>query len=152
MRGKTHSLAAPKVQRRITPAYAGKNSNQLVPLFKPQDHPRLCGEKPVKCSLKNPVTGSPPPMRGKICTSGITYKVPRITPAYAGKKLPDTERGTATRDHPRLCGEKLQDIFQPVPSAGSPPPMRGKIFDHGKNQFDVGITPAYAGKNLFGGM
>ena len=33
------------------------------------------------------------------------------------------------------------------PFSGSPPPMRGKVPDRGVNRFQIGITPAYAGKS-----
>ena len=52
-----------------------------------------------------------------------------------------------TRDHPRLCGEKLnfKSIVQNV--TGSPPPMRGKEVSRSMFDASIGITPAYAGKS-----
>ena len=52
----------------ITPACAGKSSN-----FKPggilvQDHPRVCGEKSLKMGLGVRELGSPPRVRGKVCS------------------------------------------------------------------------------------
>ena len=51
-----------------------------------------------------------------------------------------------TRDHPRVCGEKIPSPIGCKSTTGSPPRMRGKevadVVD-GKGQ---GITPAYAGK------
>ena len=67
-------------------------------------------------------------MRGKVCTSGITCKAPRITPAYAGKRITTTEAAAAIRDHPRLCGEKF--------------------FSAAWDTIKGGITPAYAGKRF----
>ena len=78
------------MQRRITPAYAGKRHAYYKGVSKPKDHPRLCGEKSIATSLNEGNAGSPPPMRGK----GICYKLGKglfgITPAYAGKSLPST--------------------------------------------------------------
>ena len=69
-----------------------------------------------------------------------------ITPAYAGK----SRRGSAGcflhRDHPRLCGEKSSMYVLVIPSAGSPPPMRGKARANLGYGNKIGITPAYAGK------
>ena len=67
-------------------------------------------------------------MRGKVKADYQTAEKIRITPAYAGKRQDRGPRRRYSRDHPRLCGEKL--------SAKSAPHL------------DVGITPAYAGKRL----
>ena len=65
-------------------------------------------------------------MRGKVDNVRIMCYNLRITPAYAGKSYRFFRAGGCFRDHPRLCGEKVEN---PVPSRiyeGSPPPMRGK--------------------------
>ena len=76
--------------------------------------------------------------------------VHRITPACAGKSDPTEDDDAATKDHPRVCGEKMmwmKDICKPP---GSPPRVRGK----GKPALAVvchdRITPACAGKRLIG--
>ena len=50
-----------------------------------------------------------------------------ITPAYAGKRKIIDSVQEITRDHPRLCGEK--------------------IYIMANDGFSAGITPAYAGKS-----
>ena len=52
-------------------------------------------------------------MRGKDIHSGKFYRIPGITPAYAGKrKILGGENG-GNQDHPRLCGEKFnRDKFE----------------------------------------
>ena len=47
MRGKGTSGRLAFVVLRITPAYAGKSSFLFPPKILYEDHPRLCGEKPV---------------------------------------------------------------------------------------------------------
>ena len=37
--------------------------------------------------------------------------------------------GTFYKDHPRLCGEKLKTAVKAGVYTGSPPPMRGKVWD-----------------------
>ena len=114
MRGKV--FLAPLVLSvfRITPAYAGKRERLIA------------GE--------NDLTGSPPPMRGKVNRGATPRVCGRITPAYAGKSTQILWNCFFDQDHPRLCGEKRFncDIF--TPPLGSPPPMRGKannaIFPH----------------------
>ena len=98
--------------------------------------------------LKRGDVGSPPPMRGKE-TIGIKRAVKtRITPAYAGKSYAEMIRYFQNQDHPRLCGEKRRNTFQPPSPQGSPPPMRGKVDNVGVMCYNLRITPAYAGKRL----
>ena len=94
-------------------------------------------------------------------------EIRRITPAYAGKRKIILIRCQILRDHPRLCGEKLQGgdlrvlrvgitpayagkspnaAWIDFLSVGSPPPMRGKAELHEDRENWHGITPAYAGK------
>ena len=72
-------------------------------------------------------------MRGKATTAGHSQMDSGITPAYAGKSADRSPSFQNRRDHPRLCGEKLE-------------PYR-------RTAEKLGITPAYAGKsahrNLF---
>ena len=66
MRGKVRAVLNPDETYRITPAYAGKRSRHSLFRSKPEDHPRLCGEKPSYISQFFRKMGSPPPMRGKV--------------------------------------------------------------------------------------
>ena len=94
----------------ITPAYAGKSQNGRCNDFDKRDHPRLCGEKFYYRLLSTSGAGSPPPMRGKaymMYTEGIP---PWITPAYAGKSIERRIISKQTKDHPRLCGEKWNQL------------------------------------------
>ena len=68
MRGKDKTAVQPISQHGITPAYAGKSS-PLVRAYPP-------------------ISGSPPPMRGKASGVKANHKTPGITPAYAGKSYP----------------------------------------------------------------
>ena len=107
MRGKGVTDEEIRHTHGITPAYAGKSdfSHRAGKLFR--DHPRLCGEKFKIAFVLFALSGSPPPMRGKV-NSVICYViVSRITPAYAGKRLARNAAWRKKRDHPRLCGEKL---------------------------------------------
>ena len=86
-------------------------------------------------------------MRGKEIMVIMWDMHARITPAYAGKSLTLLVQSDIYRDHPRLCGEKLEQTVQSMQAEGSPPPMRGKDFflPHFISSFR--ITPAYAGKS-----
>ena len=93
-------------------------------------------------------TGSPPRMRGKVCTYSATEHGYGITPAYAGKSRPDPEPDAGTGDHPRVCGEKSAPMYPVPPVTGSPPRMRGKAQGALDGTETDRITPAYAGKRL----
>ena len=86
-------------------------------------------------------------MRGKVASIFVPAISSRITPAYAGKSPRGTPRQQISRDHPRLCGEKLYLVCPAMITLGSPPPMRGKGFAAGVLMPACGITPAYAGKS-----
>ena len=106
MRGKVPSSYVLGKYGRITPAYAGKSAASSYTRLSSWDHPRLCGEKilPVRYTL--PISGSPPPMRGKGNSESNPAKRLRITPAYAGKSKRFCVMLRTVQDHPRLCGEK----------------------------------------------
>ena len=86
MRGKAAIGKSTSRTRRITPAYAGKSSDADWHHSRTWDHPRLCGEKLFGFGNSGFMTGSPPPMRGKVKSLSISYVENRITPAYAGKR------------------------------------------------------------------
>ena len=92
--------------------------------------------------------GSPPRMRGK----GRKYKNyswrRRITPAHAGKRSPMRPSASLSRDHPRVCGEKLGFPSATLYALGSPPCMRGKEILPPGQLAGARITPAYAGKSF----
>ena len=66
MRGKVAASMIIGKLSRITPAYAGKSGGDRQTGRKEQDHPRLCGEKPLSRFGITASPGSPPPMRGKV--------------------------------------------------------------------------------------
>ena len=91
--------------------------------------------------------GSPPPMRGKAKAKRFLIASPRITPAYAGKRIFDESYRLYVWDHPRLCGEKQKIRHHVLTVTGSPPPMRGKVYCFRTQKERFRITPAYAGKS-----
>ena len=111
MRGKGCTFGAARKRRRITPAYAGKSVRFCALHLICEDHPRLCGEKFRLLHPSEMRLGSPPPMRGKAAESEENIPINRITPAYAGKSDMDSPDFSRSKDHPRLCGEKLLPEF-----------------------------------------
>ena len=147
MRGKVHVAALGLLAVRITPAYAGKRSESLLRPSCRKDHPRLCGEKSQSPFWMARMPGSPPPMRGKASLLHLPYFNVGITPAYAGKRVRRKSRSPASRDHPRLCGEKAGKSRLQCMATGSPPPMRGKDYRYICKKARSRITPAYAWKS-----
>ena len=122
MRGKVSELRSQNEAAGITPAYAGKSSEDTRRSGTNGDHPRVCGEKSFENGVKGYFEGSPPRMRGKGSFATLALRVRGITPAYAGKSNYHLPGG----DHPRVCGEKTNTGALPLYPGGSPPRMRGK--------------------------
>ena len=87
-------------------------------------------------------------MRGKAVRCTVGLYLLWITPAHAGKRDKPASSARACTDHPRTCGEKLQDFFKASYAWGSPPHMRGKVLLFQSALFVFGITPAHAGKSF----
>ena len=87
-------------------------------------------------------------MRGKGAGNLSDFDCFGITPAYAGKSCEWAEFATTEEDHPRLCGEKIEERNPSDYVLGSPPPMRGKGRLHLVRRKLFRITPAYAGKSF----
>ena len=170
MRGKGYCTRRFEMQCRITPAYAGKRPPEPPKLTQQEDHPRLCGEKSSIHILEKKRSGSPPPMRGKGYLPDSEWCSKRITPAYAGKRRVHRRTAIRNRDHPRLCGEKGEEIelyaeilrITPAYAGKSRLVQRWNVFNQDHPRLcgekanigdDIGddfrITPAYAGKSLF---
>ena len=115
MRG-TVSVRAPKLfLSRITPAHAG---NRNVFRLSAVAH-----------------EGSPPRMRGTGYGREPSLHETRITPAHAGNRLKESMLISRQRDHPRACGEQIDNANYLCYNVGSPPRMRGtgSIFDVGES-------------------
>ena len=100
MRGKDFTWSFASVKLRITPACAGKR-------IKLRKRHSICGEKLADEYPDQAARGSPPRVRGKGRKNRIPFASPRITPAYAGKRIKLRKRHSICGDHPRACGEKF---------------------------------------------
>ena len=66
----------------------------------------MCGEKSDVVNGDQPITGSPPRVRGKEMKMFALKENIRITPACAGKSRESVNQTRIHQDHPRVCGEK----------------------------------------------
>ena len=110
MRGKAWVKDFYKLEKGITPACAGKSLFCFTAAVPIQDHPRVCGEKFLAVYGATALSGSPPRVRGKADEGFLVLRHHGITPAYAGKSALRAGCHPSRWDHPRVCGEKLQDI------------------------------------------
>ena len=146
MRGKLWAIQDQPCVDRITPACAGKTLSGSSCLSSRQDHPRVCGENYLGGYRAGAQGGSPPRVRGKPTPRSLRLSSARITPACAGKTYNSNQIRMISKDHPRVCGEnqaiaKVKQMF-----SGSPPRVRGKLFDAHLERIELRITPACAGK------
>ena len=134
---------------RIIPAYAGNTGFHEHVIGIKRDHPRVCGEHSViRCSLTSD-PGSSPRMRGTLIVVIPPDEGAGIIPAYAGNPGRPPVRCPSTEDHPRVCGEHLNQLAPAVNKAGSSPRMRGTLSLVLAHLPLGGIIPAYAGNTRF---
>ena len=110
----------------ITPAYAGKSKTGTLLYITLEDHPCVCGEKQDRNVAIYNLRGSPLRMRGKDGSDCYELTGCRITPAYAGKSYLRPDSHAHDKDHPCVCGEKVQLCTVKDQQLGSPLRMRGK--------------------------
>ena len=130
----------------ITPAWAGKRCAGTRSQGACRDHPRMGGEKMNKRYEEGRKPGSPPRRRGKGPMLCHRCQVLGITPAWAGKSGRSCGQTSASRDHPRVGGEKAKIQLRTAKRRGSPPHGRGKDVRQVGAVCGRGITPAQAGK------
>ena len=65
MRGKLKSGPVHPGATRNIPAYAGKTFSPPENPHDPPEHPRVCGENPLRAAAKRSISGTSPRMRGK---------------------------------------------------------------------------------------
>ena len=112
----------------ITPACAGKSKLHHIFGLIARDHPRVCGEKYTANATETTELGSPPRVRGKAVLDEKGGEKYGITPACAGKSMEYSASFRTARDHPRVCGEKMQILIGSGMDWGSPPRVRGKDY------------------------
>ena len=146
-RGKVVYLSVSIFLARITPAWAGKRPIPQHDSISCWDHPRIGGEKSHNDGVYYQSTGSPPRRQGKDTITEKVIMPVGITPAWAGKSRPFSDRQRRTGDHPRAGGEKFALRNMMNVNQGSPPHRRGKVHPATARAHGDRITPAQAGKS-----
>ena len=130
---------------RITPACAGNRIRGRAAPQAVKDHPRVCGEQRQSPSSSQLAVGSPPRVRGTVGQPFQSIRRHGITPACAGNSISAIPPATASKDHPRVCGEQRTSTLPALLAQGSPPRVRGTVFFANHGHKAKGITPACAG-------
>ena len=129
----------------IIPAYAGNTGICSTNSPMARDHPRVCGEHATCERIAGDAGGSSPRMRGTQPMLFDTFVTTGIIPAYAGNTPSAWVSDAALKDHPRVCGEHVQELDALQQVGGSSPRMRGTLLYYRKCGNNQGIIPAYAG-------
>ncbi len=144
--------ARPSVRRhRLGTIPAGAGSRHCRPPASRwrRDHPRGCGEQSELRPGKVVVPGPSPRVRGAGYAGDLVDPVDGTIPAGAGSSALSSTSRTASRDHPRGCGE--QNSFRSAPSLalGPSPRVRGAVVHPSDQRHVPGTIPAGAGSRLF---
>ena len=131
---------------RITPARAGKTPSKTGRECRCGDHPRSCGKDFTRQCTHIIPPGSPPLVRERLGIPCFSEAPPRITPARAGKTIPECAVARCYRDHPRSCGKDPEPHHVGQCEPGSPPLVRERQTTKNKSSHRTRITPARAGK------
>ena len=130
----------------LIPACAGKTRRSETGTAPVRAHPRVCGE-----NFRTPMPaeiwpGSSPRVRGKPTGRSDAIVSHGLIPACAGKTHQWSGRESATRAHPRVCGENLSSLSGKARCLGSSPRVRGKLTLGSNQDLATGLIPACAGK------
>ncbi len=130
---------------RIIPACAG-NALQAPRESRPSaDHPRMRGERAIRCIRSRSCGGSSPHARGTPERVQDAPDARRIIPACAGNAWRARHRTRRPADHPRMRGERRQRHGVRDRDVGSSPHARGTRERHEPGPAHWRIIPACAG-------
>ena len=148
VRGALKTFITPDYFCGIIPACAGSTIICFRTISILRDHPRMCGEHDIIGRADFRRMGSSPHVRGALADAQIIPVLAGIIPACAGSTQGPTTTVSATRDHPRMCGEHASVVVIPKAVVGSSPHVRGALpsITHFLRSF--GIIPACAGSTL----
>ena len=146
VRGKRRGAQERAPDGGLIPARAGKTPAHGFGVRDKGAHPRACGENFTFGGRGKIIEGSSPRVRGKLERPAPTVNITRLIPARAGKTGGGRARCTASRAHPRACGENDRMFVDLGDPDGSSPRVRGKRGKLVGGSRAVRLIPARAGK------
>ena len=145
LRGTLATAAPVPHVHRFIPAFAGNASTQSWSTCLVSVHPRVCGERSTTPAPKSWRTGSSPRLRGTPVNISSHERVHRFIPAFAGN-APRTGAQTGRCPvHPRVCGERVDQVRVVPVLRGSSPRLRGTRVHQGAEGLGERFIPAFAG-------
>ena len=133
----------------IIPAYAGQIVIAPDSCRTPRDHPRIRGTNSSFPSALYHIRGSSPHTRDKFWESFDVSYPKGIIPAYAGQIVDYIVVITCYRDHPRIRGTNVMQVFNDLAEIGSSPHTRDKFNKPITHLLAHRIIPAYAGQIIY---
>ena len=143
------SLVALGPRRRVVgsiPACAGKPDSGPGSGSRSRVHPRVCGEASTRIGICATARGPSPRVRGSRHEQDLRRHPPGSIPACAGKPRPARASASASRVHPRVCGEAVVETLGLEPIRGPSPRVRGSPVSGRGRHHHHGSIPACAGK------
>ena len=125
VRGTLQGRAIELHARGIIPACAGNTPTEMGTAERRRDLPRMCGEHARRAFRPAASSGSSPHVRGTHANLPSAFEVAGIIPACAGNTIRKHKILLSPWDHPRMCGEHLDNLEKLVKDAGSSPHVRG---------------------------
>ena len=128
-----------------SPQMRGAQVLLSVIFLRSEDHPRGCGEHSNHTSPHTVCRGSSPRMRGAPVADDEAQGLVGIIPADAGSTRRQALRFFGREDHPRGCGEHVDQQVGEFEHLGSSPRMRGAHCPVLRIRASRRIIPADAG-------
>ena len=130
---------------RFIPAPAGNTQRQPLKTRNDPVHPRACGEHVFLASVRKPLGGSSPRLRGTLRGADQDALARRFIPAPAGNTSAPPATTGAGPVHPRACGEHATRYHKPLQPTGSSPRLRGTQLKANLPPHRMRFIPAPAG-------
>ncbi len=146
VRGRFEITTCPLLLIGLIPAGAGQIFAGVDGFGDSGAHPRRCGADSFLRLLFRLWLGSSPQVRGRFGFSSCWLDLCGLIPAGAGQIQQADQQKHGTGAHPRRCGadgidRAVDDCFD-----GSSPQVRGRLCNHSREPFAVGLIPAGAGQ------
>ncbi len=136
----------PSVDGAGTPPRArGRPERLAQQMLRMGNTPACAGTTPHRQDPPGPLMGTPPRARGRLVLDVPTPRTAGNTPACAGTTRSPRVRSPWTREHPRVRGDDLVSVVEPLVEEGTPPRARGRLSVGRRARSRRGNTPACAG-------
>ncbi len=146
MRGALIASPPSALNKRFTPACAGRAHGAAPGKSRCPVHPRVCGARGFLPLPPITVIGSPPRVRGAHAATHDVSQTSRFTPACAGRAFYMPGWIVIRPVHPRVCGARDVTTAQGRDGYGSPPRVRGAPRKCFRTESGQRFTPACAGR------